>query len=85
MNPVPAPAGFHVLADHVTIRGFEIAYGEDCAPGIEFEGSHNTFAENSISISMRHALESMPSCAGMVMEARTTTPLGGDFGTYISL
>lgn len=48
MNPVPAPAGFHVLADHVTIRGFEIAYGEDCAPGIEFEGSHNTFAENYI-------------------------------------
>lgn len=39
---------FHVLADHVTIRGFEILYGARCAPGIEFQGSHNTFAENNI-------------------------------------
>lgn len=39
---------FYVLADHVTIRGFEIWYGARCAPGIEFQGSHNTFAENSL-------------------------------------
>jgi parallel beta-helix repeat protein len=32
----------------VTVRGFEIAYGQDCDPGIMFEGSHNTFADNYI-------------------------------------
>ena len=42
------PAGFDVHADHVTIQGFEIAYGADCAAGIAFQGSHNTFAENYI-------------------------------------
>jgi|GEM_PF-2636680 len=42
------PAGFDVHADRVTIRGFEIAYGADCAAGIAFEGSHNTFADNYI-------------------------------------
>jgi parallel beta-helix repeat protein len=48
IDPFPAPGCFHVLADHVTIRGFEIRYGEGCAPAIEFQGSHNTFAENNI-------------------------------------
>ena len=42
----PHTAGFEVNADHVTIRGFEIAFGAECAPAIAFEGSHNTFAEN---------------------------------------
>jgi hypothetical protein len=40
--------GFTVQADHVTIRGFEIAFGRNCASGIRFEGSHNTFADNYI-------------------------------------
>jgi parallel beta-helix repeat protein len=44
----PNTAGFQVHADHVTIQGFEIACGEECAPGIEFEGSYNTFADNAI-------------------------------------
>jgi len=44
----PATAGFSVHADHVTIRGFAIAYGANCAPGISFEGSHNVFADNAI-------------------------------------
>jgi parallel beta-helix repeat protein len=39
--------GFKVIADHVTVRGFEIAGAVD-APGIVFQGSHNTFAENTI-------------------------------------
>ena len=39
-------AGFHVTADRVTIRGFEIYHGWECAPAIVFEGSFNTFAEN---------------------------------------
>ena len=42
----PHTAGFEVNADHVTIRGFAIAFGAKCAPAIAFEGSHNTFAEN---------------------------------------
>lgn len=46
--PMPAPGCFHVLADHVTIRGFKIMYGTGCAPAIEFQGSHNIFAENNI-------------------------------------
>jgi hypothetical protein len=50
--PLGQPAGFAVNADHVTIRGFEIAaggeYGNDCTNGIIFEGSHNTFADNDI-------------------------------------
>ena len=44
----PDTAGFQVDADHVTVQGFEIAYGADCASGIRFEGSHNTFADNYI-------------------------------------
>lgn len=40
--------GFMVNADHVTIRGFEILAGRNCAVGIQFEGSHNTFAENGV-------------------------------------
>jgi parallel beta-helix repeat protein len=40
--------GFQVHADHVTIQGFEIAFGRNCASGIRFEGSHNTFADNYI-------------------------------------
>ncbi len=42
------PAGFDVHADYVTIQGFEIAYGWDCAAGIKFQGSHNTFVDNYI-------------------------------------
>jgi parallel beta-helix repeat protein len=41
-------AGFQVLADQVTVSGFEIAFGAGCASGIRFEGSHNTFADNTI-------------------------------------
>jgi parallel beta-helix repeat protein len=48
VEPPGRPAGFHVHADHVTIRGFDIEYGADCAQAIAFEGSHNTFAENYI-------------------------------------
>ena len=44
----PHTAGFQVDADHVTVQGFEIAYGAECASGIRFEGSHNTFADNYI-------------------------------------
>ena len=36
------------MQHRVTIQGFEIAYGAGCAPGIEFEGIHNTFSENYI-------------------------------------
>jgi hypothetical protein len=46
VEPPEEPAGFSVLADHVAIRGFEIAFGAGCASGISFQGSHNTFAEN---------------------------------------
>ncbi|GEM_PF-601505 len=44
----PNTAGFQVLADHVTIQGFTIVGGKECAPGIKFEGSFNTFADNTI-------------------------------------
>ncbi len=44
----PDTAGFQVDADHVTVQGFEIAYGADCASGIRFEGTHNNFEDNSI-------------------------------------
>jgi parallel beta-helix repeat protein len=46
----PDTAGFEVNADHVTIQGFEIRFGQNCAAGISFQGSHNTFADNSIRI-----------------------------------
>jgi parallel beta-helix repeat protein len=42
-------SGFLVDADHVTVRGFHIAYGGPenvTGSGIQFEGSHNTFADN---------------------------------------
>jgi hypothetical protein len=42
-------AGFLVQADHVTVQGFDIAFGTNCASGIKFEGSHNIFADNYIS------------------------------------
>jgi parallel beta-helix repeat protein len=45
--PIAWKPGFDVNADHVTIRGFDIS-GVECAPGIKFQGSHNTFAENII-------------------------------------
>lgn len=48
-SPNGGTAAFTVFANHVTIRGFDELTGiEDCVPGIEFEGSHNTFAENVI-------------------------------------
>jgi hypothetical protein len=47
----PDTAGFAIKADRVTVRGFEIKFGLNCALGIGFEGSHNTFADNSISVS----------------------------------
>lgn len=62
-------AGFTVTADHVTIRGFEIGYGGapgQCAIGISFTGSHNTFAENH--------LYQVSSCLGVnAIAARTVT------------
>ena len=45
----PEVAGFLVDADRVTIRGFEIYWGWKCAVAFDFEGSFNTFVENSIS------------------------------------
>jgi parallel beta-helix repeat protein len=47
----PDTAGFDVHADQVTVRGFEILWGTECAAGIAFQGSHNTFADNHISFS----------------------------------
>jgi parallel beta-helix repeat protein len=47
-EPGVPTGGFMVNADHVTIRGFEILAGRNCAVGIQFEGSHNTFAENGV-------------------------------------
>ena len=47
VSPPVAKPGFDVNADHVTVRGFEIS-GAVCAPGITFQGSHNTFADNTI-------------------------------------
>jgi len=38
---------FGVYADHVVIRGFEMT-GPDISMGIQFEGSHNIFADNTI-------------------------------------
>jgi photosystem II stability/assembly factor-like uncharacterized protein len=46
----PDTAGFQVSADRVTIRGFEIRFGNNCASGISFEGSRNAFADNTIRI-----------------------------------
>jgi parallel beta-helix repeat protein len=46
---LPSPEdkeGFAVLADNVTIRGFNIGFGGGCRAAISFEGSHNTFADN---------------------------------------
>ena len=47
VSPPQGRPGFDVNADHVTVRGFEIV-GAVCASGITFQGSHNTFAENTI-------------------------------------
>ncbi len=47
VSPPGGEPGFDVNADHVTVRGFEIS-GDVCASGIKFQGSHNTFAENTI-------------------------------------
>jgi len=44
----PDTAGFQVAAYGVTIQGFNIEFGVNCAAGILFEGSRNTFADNSI-------------------------------------
>ena len=49
VEPIKRPAGFKINADRVTIRGFIIQWGWDCALAIDFEGSFNTIAENSIS------------------------------------
>ena len=48
VEPPGQPAGFKVDADHVTIQGFTIWYGWECAPAIVFEGSFNTFVENTM-------------------------------------
>ena len=45
--PEETMPGFDVNADHVTVRGFDLS-GMEFAPGIRFQGSHNTFAENMI-------------------------------------
>jgi len=42
-------AGFQVHADQVTLMGFAITINEGCGPGIEFEGSYNIFADNTLS------------------------------------
>lgn len=48
-SPIGGTAPFVVHADHVTVRGFNELTGiEDCVPGIQFEGSHNRFADNVI-------------------------------------
>jgi parallel beta-helix repeat protein len=44
--PTDDRAGFVVLADNVTIRGFNIGFGGGCFAAIYFKGSHNTFADN---------------------------------------
>jgi parallel beta-helix repeat protein len=44
--PTDDRAGFVVLADNVTIRGFNIGFGGGCFAAILFRGSHNTFADN---------------------------------------
>jgi parallel beta-helix repeat protein len=46
MFPTDDEAGFVVLADNVTIRGFNIGFGGGCFAAILFRGSHNTFADN---------------------------------------
>jgi hypothetical protein len=45
-----ATAAFTVYADYVTIHGFDELAGKflNCIPGIEFEGSFNTFTDNVI-------------------------------------
>jgi hypothetical protein len=45
-DPDDKRTGFSVIADHVTIRGFNIGFGGGCFPAIGFRGSHNTFANN---------------------------------------
>jgi len=49
-SPDWATAAFTVYADHVTIHGFDelAGYVLGCIPGIEFEGSFNTFTDNVI-------------------------------------
>jgi parallel beta-helix repeat protein len=47
VTPPPTEPGFDVNADHVSIQGLEIV-GAECADGITFQGSQNTFAENNI-------------------------------------
>jgi hypothetical protein len=71
--PPGQPAGFQVNADHVTIQGFEIGYGADCAPGIDFEGSHNTFADNYIYLNA--------SCIGVNALVCRDQDGGSDFNT----
>jgi parallel beta-helix repeat protein len=44
--PEDQRSGFVVIADNVTIRGFNIGFGGGCFPAIYFHGSHNTFADN---------------------------------------
>ncbi|MBW2519990.1 MAG: right-handed parallel beta-helix repeat-containing protein, partial [Deltaproteobacteria bacterium] len=45
-DPDDKKTGFSIIADHVTIRGFNIGFGGGCFPAIGFRGSHNTFANN---------------------------------------
>jgi parallel beta-helix repeat protein len=48
-SPNGGTAAFTVYANRVTIRGFDELTGiMDCVPGIQFEGSYNTFADNTI-------------------------------------
>ena len=47
-SPTGLEAAFTVRADHVVIRGFDQLTGTACTPGINFEGSYNTFADNII-------------------------------------
>ena len=75
VEPPTKPAGFHVTADRVTIRGFKILFGKDCSFAIDFEGSFNTFAENDISVSP------LSPCLGPEAIVCTDDDGGSDYNT----
>ena len=71
----PEVAGFHITADRVTIRGFTIWYGILCAPAIVFEGSFNTFAENTMVLSQESP------CVGGIAFTCADYDGGSDYNT----
>ena len=69
-----SPGGFLIIADHVTIRGFNIGFGGGCRPAIEFRGSYNTLADNYI--------YQAQSCLGITAVLGRTPDGGAGYNTY---